>query len=214
MTNDNPISRREFVATSTVAAAAINSAASAQEAPLEPLAILGGRKSVTETVPAWQRWGDPEAERLDDLLDQSSLFYWKGQQTAAFTERFRQHCPCTHVQTCSSGTAAIHIAVAAAGIAPGDEVITSPITDIGTVIGILFQQAVPVFADVEPDTYNLNPDDVARKITPRTKAIIPVHLAGNPCDMQRLLALAEIYDGGRRTNAARRGAVGLQVIRD
>jgi perosamine synthetase len=191
MTNDTPISRREFVATSTVAAAAINSAAAAQEAPSEPLAILGGRKSVTETVPAWQRWGDPEAERLDDLLDQSSLFYWKGQQTAAFTERFRQHCPCTHVQTCSSGTAAIHIAVAAAGIAPGDEVITSPITDIGTVIGILFQQAVPVFADVEPDTYNLNPDDVARKITPRTKAIIPVHLAGNPCDMQRLVALAE-----------------------
>ena len=92
---------------------------------------------------------------------------------------------------CSSGTAAVHIAVATAGIGPGDEVITSPITDMGTVIGILFQQGVPVFADLEPDTYNLSVADVAKRITPKTKAIVAVHLAGNPCDLHGLKALAD-----------------------
>ena len=93
--------------------------------------------------------------------------------------------------TCSSGTAALHIAVAAAGIGPGDEVITSPVTDIGTVIGVIFQHAVPVFADLVPNTYNLDPADVERKITPRTKAIIVVHFAGNPCAMDALKAIAD-----------------------
>jgi len=85
----------------------------------------------------------------------------------------------------------LHIAVAAAGIGPGDEVITSPITDIGTVIGVIYQQAVPVFADLDPGSYNLDPADVARRITPKTKAIIAVHLCGNPCDLRALKALAD-----------------------
>ena len=80
------------------------------------------------------------------------------------------------MQTCSSGTAALHIAVAAAGIGLGDEVITSPVTDIGTVIGVIYQQAVPVFADLGAGTYNLDVADVERRITPKTKAIIAVHL--------------------------------------
>jgi dTDP-4-amino-4,6-dideoxygalactose transaminase len=96
-----------------------------------------------------------------------------------------------YVQTCSSGTAAIHIAVAAAGIGPGDEVITAPITDIGTVIGVIYQQGVPVFADLGSGTYNLDVADVERRITPKTKAIIAVHLTGNPCDMDALKSLAD-----------------------
>src|SRR5438067_1731754 len=111
--------------------------------------------------------------------------------TSLLIEPFRQTCTLPPVISFSSGTAALHIAVTAAGIGPGDEVITSPITDIGTVIGVLFQQAVPVFADLGRDTYNLDPEDVARRITPRTKAIIAVHLAGNPCDLDALKGLAE-----------------------
>src|SRR5438093_12371303 len=110
------------------------------------------------------------------MIALDSLFYWKGPQTALLTERFRQICPLKHVMTCSSGTAALHIAVAAAGIAPGDEVITSPLTDIGTVIGILFQQGVPVFADLEPHTYHVSARTIEPLITPKTKAIIAVHL--------------------------------------
>ena len=192
----DPVSRRKFIAatSSGVVAASVGSATFSSEKPSTSLAIDGGQPAVTESVSDWVRWGAPERARLDAMVDQSSLFYWNGPQTTAFIERFRQHCPSHHVQTCSSGTAAIHIAAAAAGIGPGDEVITSPITDIGTVIGVLFQQAVPVFADVEPETYNLSPADVAGKITARTKAIIAVHLAGNPCDLQKLKALADKHD--------------------
>jgi dTDP-4-amino-4,6-dideoxygalactose transaminase len=85
----------------------------------------------------------------------------------------------------------VQIAVAAAGIGPGDEVITSPVTDLGTVSGVLFQQGVPVFADLGAETHNLDPVAVERLITPRTKAIIAVHLAGNPCDVDALRALAD-----------------------
>ena len=144
-----------------------------------------------EPLPRRVRWGEPERERLNAMLGQDSLFYWKAPQTTLLIERFQKICPLRHVMTCSSGTAALHIAVAAAGIGPGDEVITSPITDIGTVIGTLYQQAVPVFADLGRNTYNLDPDDVAKRITPKTKAIIAVHLGGNPCDMDALKSLAD-----------------------
>src|SRR6185369_2707759 len=110
-----------------------------------------------------------------------------------------------------SGTAALHIAVTAAGIGPGDEVITSPITDIGTVIGVLYQQGVPVFADLGSGTYNLNPADVERRITSKTKAIIAVHLCGNPCDLHALKTLADkhrlvlIEDAAKSWGAKYRG---------
>lgn len=187
-------SRRSFLAAST---GFLSAGALQAEGPKETseevakLALDGGPKTVREKTPHQARWGEPERERLERMLGQDSLFYWKGPQTAALVERFREFCPLRHVMTCSSGTAALHIAVAAAGIAPGDEVITSPVTDMGTVIGVLYQQAVPVFADLVPDTYNLSVEDVERRITPRTRAIIAVHLAGNPCDMTALSALAD-----------------------
>lgn len=192
MSSDSHFSRRDFLAASSCAAVAGSLLSqNAAAAPTSQLALLGGQKAVPDPLPRLVRWGEPEREQLKALIGQDSLFYWKGPQTALLIERFRQACPLQHVMSCSSGTAAIHIAVAAAGIAPGDEVITSPITDIGTVIGVLYQQAVPVFADLGRNTYNLNPDDAARRITARTKAIIAVHLAGNPCDMQALKALAD-----------------------
>lgn len=165
-----------------------DAAAPTQEAKL---AIEGGEKAVTGSVAMERRWGEPELKQLEAMLQQDSLFYWQGPQTALLTERFREVCPLQYVQTCSSGTAALHIAVAAAGIGLGDEVITSPITDIGTVIGVIYQQAVPVFADLGVGTYNLDVADVERRITDRTKAIIAVHLAGNPCDLDALKALAD-----------------------
>ncbi|MDB6059219.1 MAG: putative PLP-dependent enzyme involved in cell wall biosis, partial [Verrucomicrobiales bacterium] len=112
-------------------------------------------------------------------------------QTTLLTKRFQEHVPLKHVMVCSSGTAALHIAVATAGIAPGDEVITTSFTDIGTVIGILFQQAVPVFADLEPHTYQVSARTIEPLITPRTKAIIAVHLGGNPSQIAELKALAD-----------------------
>jgi dTDP-4-amino-4,6-dideoxygalactose transaminase len=96
-----------------------------------------------------------------------------------------QHCVAT-----SSGTASIHVALGALGLRPGDEVITSPITDFGTVIGILYQNAIPIFADLDPHTYNMSPASVERCITPKTRALLVVHLAGNPADMHAIMKIA------------------------
>ena len=185
--------RREFLATSAaVAAAGYAGSALAQEAVGgDKLAVEGGPKAVTLENQQGPRFGEPERKQLEAMLQQDTLFYWKGPQTETFVERFQEVCPSKHVMTCSSGTAALHIAVAAAGIGPGDEVITAPVTDIGTVIGVIYQQAVPVFADLGASTYNVNVETVEARITPKTKAIIAVHLAGNPCDLEPLKALAD-----------------------
>jgi dTDP-4-amino-4,6-dideoxygalactose transaminase len=189
------MSRREFLAASSavLVAGALTPGNLATAEPLaEPkLAINGGEKAVKPSPKLPIRWGEPERERLNAMLGQDSLFYWKGPQTTLLVERFRKVCPVKYVMPCSSGTAALHIAVAAAGIGPGDEVITSPVTDIGTVIGVIYQQGVPVFADLGANTYNLDPADVERRITSKTKAIIAVHLCGNPCDLQALKTLAD-----------------------
>ena len=191
------MTRRAFIAAQSAAVVAAGLASPLRAAEIAPakLAKDGGPKSVRAKAGAWVRWDQREKEQLGVAVDQPSLFYWQGRgankQTALFIERFKEVCPREHVVTCSSGTAAVHIAVAAAGIGPGDEVITTPITDIGTVTGVLFQQGVPVFADLGADTYNLDVNAVERAITPRTKAIIAVHLAGTPCDLAPLRALAD-----------------------
>ncbi len=195
MSSPKNVSRRQFVAGASslalagAAAQGIAGAAGADET--SQLALHGGKKATEGAPPLPIRWGEPEGKQLNKMLDQPTLFYWKGAQTTLLKERFQKICPVKYVHTCSSGTAAIHIAVAASGIGLGDEVITSPITDMGTVIGVLYQQAVPVFADLGAGTYNLDVADVERRITSKTKAIIAVHLTGNPCDMDALKALAD-----------------------
>jgi len=145
---------------------------------------------VDELLPSPRRWGAEELSRLTEMVGQSSLFYWQGTQTAHLLAEFRRQYPLAYAFPCSSGSAALHIAAAALRLQPGEEVIVPAITDMGSVIGILYQQGVPVFADVDPRSFNLDPADVRRRITPRTRAIMAVHLAGNPCDMKALTAIA------------------------
>jgi len=186
------VSRRDFIAsTSVLLAASQLGVAETTDNEADKLALNGGKKAVSQPMPKPVRWGEPELQQLGAALKQDSLYYWNNPQTKVLMERYRAIYGHKYVQPCSSGSAALHIAVAAAGIAPGDEVITSGITDIGTVIGVLFQQAVPVFADLEPQTACLDPADVERKITPKTKAIIAVHLAGNPRDLAELKGIAD-----------------------
>ncbi|MCX6955298.1 MAG: DegT/DnrJ/EryC1/StrS family aminotransferase [Verrucomicrobia bacterium] len=194
------LTRRDFLVANSAALLATQlpgplAAADASAAASAKLAKDGGPRAVTGKPGVRVRWDAREKAQLAAAVDQPSLFYWAGRgankQTALFIERFKQYCPREYVATCSSGTAALHIAIAAAGIGPGDEVITTPITDIGTITGILFQQGVPVFADLGAATYNLDAKSVERCITPKTKAIIAVHLTGNPCDLAPLKALAD-----------------------
>lgn len=194
MKSESKMPRREFLtATAGLTLAGLAAGRGAGAAP-EKLAVDGGPKAVTAASSAPPRFGAPERARLEEMLEQDALFYWKGPQTGIAIERFKEICPQEHVMTCTSGTAALHIAVGAAGIVPGDEVITSPITDIGTVIGIIYQQGVPVFADLGAHTLTLDPASVEKCITPKTKAIIAVHLAGNPSKMQELRAIADKHN--------------------
>ncbi len=197
MRGSKSMSRRQFVAgvSSVALAGAVSRAAEKSGAEKGPkLAIDGGEKAVKVRPSPVPRWGETERKQLEEMLHQTSLLYWKGPQTELLLKRFREVCPLKYAHNCSSGTAALHIAVAAAGIGVGDEVITSPVTDLGTVIGVLYQQAVPVFADLGLGTHNLDPADVERRITPKTKAIIAVHLTGNPCDLNALKAIADRHN--------------------
>lgn len=139
-------------------------------------------------------------KELREALEQDTLFYHYGEKVKSFLKKFNEMYGVRYSVAASSGTAAIHVALGAAGVTAGDEVITSPITDQGTVIGILYQNAIPVFADVLPDTYNMDPASIEARITKRTKAIVAVHLAGNPCDMDAIMAIARKH--------------GLKVIED
>jgi len=117
----------------------------------------------------------------------------QGEQVAAFERRFAEVCHVCEAVAVSSGTAAIHLALLAHGIGPGDEVITTPFSFAATANAILLVGATPVFVDIESDTYSIDPALVEAAITSHTKAILPVHLYGHPCDMERLVSLAAAY---------------------
>jgi dTDP-4-amino-4,6-dideoxygalactose transaminase len=113
-----------------------------------------------------------------------------GPRVQRFEADFRRYMGCAHAVALNSCTAGLHLALEVLGIFPGDEVITTPLTFSATANVIVHMGAFPVFADVDPRTMNLDPEAVARAITPRTRAILPVHLAGRPCDMDALLAVS------------------------
>lgn len=158
------------------------------------LAIHGGTPVKTTPFGTGKRFGLEEIRELTEALEQETLFYHFGNKVKKFLADFNELYGVDYSVAVSSGTAAIHVALGAAGISVGDEVITSPITDQGTLIGILYQNAIPVFADLHPHTYNLDPASVETRITERTKAIVAVHLAGNPCDMDAILAVARRHN--------------------
>ncbi|MBL9125917.1 MAG: DegT/DnrJ/EryC1/StrS family aminotransferase [Planctomycetaceae bacterium] len=114
-----------------------------------------------------------------------------GPKTAEFERRMAEYCGVKHAIATNSGTAALHVLVIASGIGPGDEVLVPSFTFAASVNAILYERATPVFVDIEPDTYNLDPDDVARKITPRTKAIMAVDVFGHPAEWDALQAVAD-----------------------
>jgi dTDP-4-amino-4,6-dideoxygalactose transaminase len=116
-----------------------------------------------------------------------------GPKTKAFEQRFAEYVGAEHALAVNSGTAAMHIALAAWDLGPGDEVITTPLTFCSTIQVIVHLGATPVLADVSPDDCNLDPARVAEQVAPRTRALLPVHLAGLPCRMDALLALSETH---------------------
>jgi dTDP-4-amino-4,6-dideoxygalactose transaminase len=133
--------------------------------------------------------GEEEIAEVVDTL--KSGWLTMGPKTQKFEQKFAAAVGAEHAVAVSSCTAALHLILASLGIGPGDEVITSPYTFSATVATILFMGATPVLVDTLPEYPNIDPDGVRRAITPRTKAIVPVHFAGAPCDLDRLTELAE-----------------------
>jgi len=157
----------------------------------EALAINGGPKVRTKPFPPWPALGDEDVSAVADALRSGRLTQLSGGAVTAFEEAFAAWNGARHCVAMSSGTTAIHTALAALDVGPGDEVIVPAHTFIASATPALHQRATPVFADVDPDTYCLSPESVAERITARTKAIIAVHLNGHPADLDALLALAE-----------------------
>jgi dTDP-4-amino-4,6-dideoxygalactose transaminase len=136
--------------------------------------------------------GDNEISRMIETLH--SIFLTTGPQTKSFEQQFAGYLGAQYCLGVTSWTMGAFITLKALGIGEGDEVITSPMTFIATSNVVLHCGAQPVFVDVEPDTGNINCDNIERAITPRTKAIIPIHLYGQMCDMKRLKALADKHN--------------------
>ena len=116
-----------------------------------------------------------------------------GPRVARFEEMFRDYIGARHAIAVNSCTAALHLSMVVSGVGPGDEVITTPMTFCATANAVLHTGAVPVFVDVDPATGNIDPERIASAVTPRTKAILPVHYAGRPCRMDRIEAIAHAH---------------------
>ncbi|HEY9855449.1 MAG TPA: DegT/DnrJ/EryC1/StrS family aminotransferase [Stenomitos sp.] len=125
---------------------------------------------------------------IDQVLEKGQ--YVLGDAVAAFEQEFARYSGATHGIAVNSGTSALHLALLAAGVGPGDEVISVPCTFVATTAAICYTGARPVFVDVDPQTYTMDPTLVEAAITPRTKAILPVHLYGQPADMDPIMEIA------------------------
>jgi len=135
-------------------------------------------------------FGAEELELLREVIESGTLNCTRGTQVSALEKAFANRYGVPHCRAVSSGTAAIHTAIAAIDPEPGDEIITSPITDMGAIAPILYQQAIPIFADVDPVSLNVTPGGVAARISERTRAIIVTHLFGAPCDVAGVVEVA------------------------
>ena len=141
--------------------------------------------------PPWPQFSREEADAVHRLLLSNRVNYWTGEETRTFENEFATWCGTRHAIALANGTLALDIALKALEIGPGDEVVVTPRTFIASVSCVVNAGATPVFADVDADSGNISAATIARVLTPRTKAVICVHLAGWPCDMDPIMSLAD-----------------------
>jgi dTDP-4-amino-4,6-dideoxygalactose transaminase len=159
----------------------------------QKLAIDGGQPVRTLEFPVWPVWDQREEELLLEVLHSGQWGILNGGKVAEFEAQFSEFVGAKRTLCVTSGTSALEIALRALGIGPGDEVITTPYTFVATPSAAFLTGAAPVFVDIDPETYLLDPAQVEAAITERTKAVIPVHIAGCPSDMDGLLAVARTH---------------------
>src|SRR5882724_9667262 len=180
----NP-TRRRFLAAAPLAGAAL-----ADDTPGGRPAILGGAKAHPTPFPSWPVFDQGEERAVVDTLRSGKWYRGNGKNVARFEEEYAR---LTGAKTClatANGTSALFTSLNAMGIEPGDEVIVPPYTFIATVNAVLRQYAIPVFVDTDPETFQLDARKLDAAITPRTRAIVPVHLGGNVCALDAILETA------------------------
>ncbi|GAB4033338.1 DegT/DnrJ/EryC1/StrS family aminotransferase [Spirosoma gilvum] len=158
------------------------------------LAINNGEKTITKTFP-WPIYTEEDVQAVAEIVRSGQ---WGNPDcsgaVAEFEQQFAAYCGTKYAIACVNGSVSLRLALMACGVRPGDEVIVPPYTFIATASVVLEVNCVPVFVDIHPDTYNLNPATIEAAITERTKAIIPVHFAGLPCDMDAILDIARRHN--------------------
>lgn len=140
---------------------------------------------------SWPHYDPDEIEAVREVLASGRVNYWNGEEVRAFEREFAAYCGAPYGVAVANGTLALELALYALGIGEGDEVVVTPRTFLASASSIVLRGATPVFADVDPDSQNITPDTVRAVLTERTKAVMPVHLAGWPCDMEGFRALAD-----------------------
>jgi len=164
---------------------------------MEKLALIDGEKnrSVPEGLRAhWPRdWiSKKDIEEVIKTIKKGE--YWKKDERGRLEEEWARYCGAQNAISVNSGTAALHIALSAAGVGPGDEVITPSLSFLSSASAILHNQGIPVFVDIDPRTFNIDPDLIEQKITNKTRAIIPVHMHGLPVEMDKINLIAKKYN--------------------
>ncbi len=139
-------------------------------------------------------FGEAEIRYVTEVLNSGTLTTTKGKFGKMLEKAFAEKLGAKYAYACTSGSAAIHIAVATVNPNPGDEIITTSITDMGALTPLMYRGVIPVFAEVDPKTLNVTAETVAAKISERTKAIIVTHLFGNPCEMAPIMELAKKHN--------------------
>lgn len=164
----------------------------------DTLALLGGTPVVdTSLKVGWPIVTDEDKRAVMTVLDRGPLWALGADdglfapEMNALEQEFAAFVGAKYSLACNGGTAALHMAMAAAGVGPGDEVITSAFSFLASPVAVLHQSAVPIFADIDPRTFNIDPADMERRITPRTKALLPVHIHGVPAEMDTINAIAK-----------------------
>ncbi len=197
------MSRRAFIKTTSAGAIAASQMVPAHAFNIQDsmqagkLAALGGKP--VRSNKNWPEWPYRDQNVIDSILKTTKSGIWcriqsKTGTVPTFEKKYAELTGAKHCVTTGSGTQALHTTVEALGMGPGDEVITSPYTDPGTIASILSARVLPVLADLDRLSFQLDADDVERRINPNTKAIMPVHMMGQPAEMDRYMQMAKKYN--------------------
>ncbi|HOB76660.1 MAG TPA: DegT/DnrJ/EryC1/StrS family aminotransferase [Phycisphaerae bacterium] len=160
----------------------------------QKLAIDGGPKAVTNKLIGWPQFDEKAIKAVEEVLRSGKVNYWTGPKGMEFEKKFAEWQGSKYAISVATGTAALHVCLAALGIGPGDEVIVPSYTFIATSFSVVQAGAIPRFADVNLEDHCISVESAEKLVTPRTKAIIPVHLYGNVCDMDKINAFAKKHN--------------------